>query len=248
MEFNNLPLRAFAQHILDRADAAERAELVATANVDHIVEMRRNSEFRSAYEFASIRLLDGVPIAKLAQWKWRQASHKVAGSDLLPAVAGIAGKRSQRIYIVGGMSAVAEAAKDRLEDANPGLIVHVDSPPRGFDQNKSYLEEIAARIRAAQARIIFVCLGAPKQELFVYRNAAILPPGIYVGAGAAVDFAAGNVTRAPQGMQRAGLEWLYRLAKEPRRLSHRYLVRSWSAIPLFAQELRERRVPQAGAE
>jgi N-acetylglucosaminyldiphosphoundecaprenol N-acetyl-beta-D-mannosaminyltransferase len=136
---------------------------------------------------------------------------------------------------------VAELAAANLRQRLPGLrIVDTLAPRLGLtpDENE---QECVERLVRASAQLIFVCLGAPKQELFSDRNRARLAPAVLVGFGAAVDFAAGTVPRAPAWMSRAGLEWAFRLAREPKRLAARYLLRDPEFVKIVATQALARR-------
>jgi N-acetylglucosaminyldiphosphoundecaprenol N-acetyl-beta-D-mannosaminyltransferase len=119
---------------------------------------------------------------------------------------------------------VAELAKAKLEERYPGLLIcGTDCPPLGFEKNPEQESRILQKIQAATPDIIFVALGAPKQELWMYRSAPLLKSGVLLGIGAALEFCAGTVRRAPVWMQNTGAEWIFRLCQEPRRLARRYL-------------------------
>ena len=141
-----------------------------------------------------------------------------------------------RVALVGGGPGVAELAARNLRQRLPGLqIVETLAPRialRATDEERACVEQLSK----AKADLIFVCLGAPKQELFSDRNRQQLAPAVLVGFGAAVDFAAGTMPRAPAWMSRSGLEWAYRLGREPRRLAARYLLRDPEFFKIVAAQ------------
>jgi N-acetylglucosaminyldiphosphoundecaprenol N-acetyl-beta-D-mannosaminyltransferase len=204
---------------------AGRGGTVFTPNVDHIVQAEHDLAFRDAYSRASLSLVDGTPVLWAARLLGTPLPEKLSGSDLFEPLLERAARDRLRVVLLGGGPGVAELAAKNLRETLPELeIVDTLSPRLGLSATD---EEHACvdRLKRAGADLIFVCLGAPKQELFSDRNRDELAPAVLVGFGAAVDFAAGTVPRAPAWMSRAGLEWAFRLGREPRRLAARYLLR-----------------------
>jgi N-acetylglucosaminyldiphosphoundecaprenol N-acetyl-beta-D-mannosaminyltransferase len=202
-----------------------RGGTVFTPNVDHVVQAEHHTAFREAYGRASLSLVDGVPVMWAARWLGTPLPEKLSGSDLFEPLLERAEAEGLRVALVGGGPGVAELAAENLRQRLPQLqVVETLSPRVGLsatDEERSCVERLAK----AKADLVFVCLGAPKQELFSDRNRQLLAPAVLIGFGAAVDFAAGTVPRAPAWMSRTGLEWAYRLGREPRRLAARYLLR-----------------------
>jgi len=202
-----------------------RGGTVFTPNVDHIVQAEHSQAFREAYSRTALSLVDGTPVLWAARLLGTPLPEKLSGSDLFEPLLERARVEKLRIALLGGGPGVAELAASNLRERLPGLqIVDTLSPRLALSATE---EEHSAvqRLQQAKADLIFVCLGAPKQELFSDRNREALAPAVLVGFGAAVDFAAGTVPRAPAWVSRAGLEWAFRLGREPRRLAARYLLR-----------------------
>jgi N-acetylglucosaminyldiphosphoundecaprenol N-acetyl-beta-D-mannosaminyltransferase len=152
-----------------------------------------------------------------------------------------AAARGWRVYFLGGGPDVGARARDRVLESLPGLrVVGVDAPRIDLDEPPSQREPVLARIRESQAQLVLVALGAPKQEIWIDEVRAALAPAVLLGVGASLDFLAGTIPRAPRWMSGAGLEWLYRLVREPRRLWRRYLVRDSKFVFLVAAMFRER--------
>src|SRR5581483_1475394 len=173
---------------------------------------------------------------------------KVSGSDLLEPLAAMAAERGYKVFLLGGAAGVGEAAAEKLRRKHPGLrIVGIESPTIDLDQPLP--TGLLRRIRQSRAQILLVAFGAPKQELFIHAATPALGSCVAIGVGASLDFVAGRVKRAPGWMSRSGLEWLYRLAREPRRLWRRYLMQDpLFAVIVLAQVLRlHRRGPRADA-
>jgi N-acetylglucosaminyldiphosphoundecaprenol N-acetyl-beta-D-mannosaminyltransferase len=139
------------------------------------------------------------------------------------------------VFLLGGDPGVAEAAADRLQERHPGLrIAGTHCPPVGFERAPERLREIDVALERARPDIVFVALGFPKQERLILRLRPLLPQAWFVSCGISLSFVSGNVSRAPAWLQRCGLEWLYRLVQEPRRLARRYLLQG---IPFMARVL-----------
>jgi N-acetylglucosaminyldiphosphoundecaprenol N-acetyl-beta-D-mannosaminyltransferase len=142
--------------------------------------------------------------------------------------------------LLGGPPGVAELAKAKLEALYPGLLIcGTDCPPFGFERSPEQEARILQKIQAAAPDIVFVGLGAPKQELWMHRAAPQLQSGVLLGIGAALEFCAGTVRRAPVWMQCIGAEWIFRLCQEPRRLAKRYL-RDTEILLIIFREWRKR--------
>lgn len=217
---------------------SHRGGTVYTPNVDHVVVAEENEAFRSAYAEVSLSLVDGMPVLWAARMLGFGVPEKVSGSDLFAPLVERAARAQLPIFLVGGRPGVAEQARDRLQARYPGLEVVGTCSPRidgdGYAEDEDALVE---EIRAARPAIVFVACGAPKSELFSHRNRARLRPSVLVCVGAAIDFAAGTARRAPRWLSRIGLEWLYRLLREPRRLARRYLLRDPKFLWIFGKQV-----------
>ncbi len=210
--------------IVDRFVAEGTPRVIVTANVDHLMLLRKDATFREAYGRADLVTCDSVPLKWGLAFLGTPVKERVAGADLFGALAERAAQKGHRLFYLGAPPGVAEKAAEALTARYPGLnVVGTYSPPVMPWRELARDEETLQRIREARPDVLFVAFGAPKQELWMdaVRDRLGVPVGI--GVGAAFDFAAGTVKRAPRWMQRAGLEWLFRLSQEPRRLWRRYL-------------------------
>jgi N-acetylglucosaminyldiphosphoundecaprenol N-acetyl-beta-D-mannosaminyltransferase len=200
------------------------AQNVFTLNLDHVVKMRKDATFRAAYRRAGLITADGFPIALACHLRGKRVS-RVTGSDLIAPISAEAARSGKSIYLFGSSSQVLVKASRLLGELNPGLtIAGVFAPPLGFDPRSQDARGCIATIGNSGADICFVALGAPKQELFADFAKRLLPNVSFVCIGAGLDFIAGAQVRAPNWMQRWGLEWLWRAAGDPRRLLYRYLL------------------------
>lgn len=209
-----------------------RGGTVFTLNLDHLVKLRDHLRFRAAYQRASYVSADGAPVVVMAKdliaKDQGEPIERVTGADLVIPLCKAAAAARIPVFFFGTADFVRDRAIERLEIEAPGLIVAgAQSPPLGFDPEGAAAQQAAGDIAASGARICFVALGAPKQELFANLAVCRSEGVIYVCIGAALDFIAGATRRAPRLWQRIGIEWVWRLLQEPRRLMKRY-VRSLS--------------------
>jgi N-acetylglucosaminyldiphosphoundecaprenol N-acetyl-beta-D-mannosaminyltransferase len=204
---------------------AGRGGWIATANVDHLLRLRRSEDFRRAYEGASVVVADGMPLIWASRLQGTPLPERVAGSDLIYSLTAAAARDGRGVFFLGGNPGSAEVAAAKLSELSPGLRVQGTAcPPVGFEQQPELVEELSAVLAASGADIVFVALGSPKQELLIERMRSVLPNAWWIGVGISFSFVAGEVLRAPRWMQRLGLEWAHRLTQEPCRLWNRYLV------------------------
>jgi N-acetylglucosaminyldiphosphoundecaprenol N-acetyl-beta-D-mannosaminyltransferase len=238
LRFEEDVLEAAASKIVSLAVNNEKS-LIVTPNVDHIVNIRKDAEMKEVFHSARYRFADGMPLV----WSSfllpgiKPLPERVTGADLLPEICRQAANKQQRVFLLGGQEGVAKQAADNLIKKNKDLIISgYYCPPFGFEKDALETEKIISIINKSNSDVLFIGVGTPKQEKWAYRNIDQLKIGPIIGVGAAFDFAAGNIKRAPSVMQRLGIEWLWRLFHEPRRLWKRYLVDGMVFLYLFAKE------------
>ncbi|SDS42549.1 anti-anti-sigma factor/polymer biosynthesis protein, WecB/TagA/CpsF family [Opitutus sp. GAS368] len=228
--------------------ASRRPAYVVTPNVDFLVQARRDAELRRILLEAHLVLCDGQPLVWASRWLGNPLPERVAGADLVPRFIALAAQRGFRLFLLGATPEANSRAVARLQERHPGLVVagHYSPPFRSLEEMDN--AEIVRRIQAARPDVVLVSFGCPKQEKWIARNYGSLGVPVCIGVGATIDFLAGQVRRAPRWMQRSGLEWIYRLAQEPRRLFRRYAVdlRIFSEA-IFAQWWRMHRWGKPGA-
>jgi len=212
---------------------------VVTPNVDHVVVAEHNEELRTAYDEAALSLADGMPLVWLSKLLGCPLPEKVSGSDLVRPLLVRAAKAGLKVYFLGSAPGVGLKAATILEHEIPELdIVGVDSPPLGFEKSEAEEQRVQEKMLKADPEIVLVALGAPKQEFLMHRWYQEGIAQIMIGIGASIDFIAGEVARAPRWMSCAGMEWLYRLAQDPKRLARRYLVQDSGFIPILYRMMR----------
>ena len=210
---------------IDKLIQKKNCSYVVTPNVDHIVRLEKDEELQKVYKNASLILTDGKPLIWISKWYKTPIKEKISGSDLFPRVCQLAANKNYTMYLLGAAEGVADTAARNLMKKYPGLnIVGTYSPPFGFEKNEQEMNKIKTQIQDVHPDILIVGLGCPKQEKFMYYNCKELGVPISFGLGASIDFEAGNIKRAPKWMSEHGLEWLYRIIQDPKRLAKRYLV------------------------
>lgn len=198
---------------------------VVTPNVDHIVQLEVGGELCEVYKNADLILTDGKPLLWIAKWYGTPIKEKISGSDLFPCLCELAAKKGYKMFFLGAAEGVAAKAADNLIRRYPGLnVVGTYSPPYGFEKDEVEMQKIITMIKENHPHILIVGLGCPKQEKFILHNRKILDVPISLGLGASLDFEAGNIKRAPKWMADHGLEWLFRITQDPKRMVKRYLV------------------------
>ena len=223
-----------------------------TPNVDHIVKVRYDETFGRAYAEAPLVLADGMPIMWAAKFLKTPLKEKVSGSDLFPLFCEVAARRGYKLFFLGGRSGAIEEAARVLRVRYQGLkVVGLHCPPMGFEKDPVENQKAIDLVRASGADLLFVGLGTPKQENWIYRHHRDCGVPVSIGIGASFDFVAGQQKRAPVVMQKLGLEWLWRLVLEPKRMYRRYLVEDPEFFALVWRQhranSRARRHPQPQA-
>jgi N-acetylglucosaminyldiphosphoundecaprenol N-acetyl-beta-D-mannosaminyltransferase len=185
---------------------------VVTVNPEFVVEAQKNLPFRHAINDAALVVADGMGIVWATRFLRTPVPERITGTDLLPQIARLSASHGYRLYLLGAAPGIAEIAAARLQELAPGVqIVGIYAGSPALEEEDAIIERLAA----ASPDIICVAYGAPAQELWINRNLERLPAGVAIGVGGAYDFLSGRQRRAPLGMQRLGLEWLYRLYREP---------------------------------
>jgi len=205
------------------------AQMAVTVNVQILVNTRhRQPQLRDIINNAPLVVADGAPLVLLSRIFPPRLPERVAGSDLIYDIAAAAARDGLRLYFLGGTEESTTEAMAVLQRLNPELqIAGHDCPMVALNPSQDDLAteaEICRRIREAQTDILLVGFGNPKQELFVHRNAVNLSGMATIGLGGTFNFLSGRVRRAPKWIQRLGMEWLYRIIQEPRRLFLRYFT------------------------
>jgi len=201
-----------------------RCGYVCVSNVHMVFTAKNHASLRAAMSASLANVSDGMPLVwELRRQGYKRTAQRVSGPDLMIELCKKAQADKLPIYFYGGSPLVVELMKEKLLESFPNLLIAgLESPPMLPDEPEVD-QVVVDRIKDSGAKIVFVGLGCPKQELWMHAYSPHIP-AVLIGVGAAFDFFAGSVKRAPLWMQKSGLEWFYRLCSEPRRLWKRYLV------------------------
>ena len=221
---------------------------ICLANAHVVVTSYHDPLLAEALEQAWMVCPDGAPVAWMARQLGGSSSERIAGADLMARVFDVGQSEGLRHFLLGSTADVLRRLEKALQarytraeivgSFSPGVMsAAVDGPA-----------EVIERISSAKADVVWCGLGAPRQELWMYRNAGLLAPSMLIGVGAAFDFHAGTKKRAPMWMQRAGLEWAHRLRSEPKRLAGRYVRTNSEFVVRAGLELIARKRRPGGAQ
>jgi N-acetylglucosaminyldiphosphoundecaprenol N-acetyl-beta-D-mannosaminyltransferase len=216
-----------------------RKGVLFTPNVDHLMKLRRDPDFAEIYQQADFRICDSQILIYASRFLGKPIKAKISGSDLLPWFCDHhKDNENIRIFLLGARDGIAQLAQEKI-NARVGrkMVVAAHSPSFGFERKEGECQAILEIIRNSGANVLVVGVGAPKQEKWIIRYKNQLPNiDIFMAMGAAIDFEAGCKSRAPQFVSELGLEWLYRMISEPKRLWKRYLLDDLPFLGLVVQE------------
>ena len=217
------------------------SQYVCIRDVHGIMRAQGDRDFLAIHDQAGMVTPDGMPLVWVSRARGAKTVERVCGSDLVDALCAASVTPGLRHFFFGGKAGVAERMVERLAARYPGLVVAGTlSPPFG-ELSAEQDDAIVATIARARPHVVWVGLSTPKQEYWMRDHVSRIPGATLIGVGAAFDFHAGDIQRAPRWMQRSGLEWLHRLCSEPRRLWRRYLLMAPGFVFRFlASEMRGR--------
>lgn len=241
-KIDNLSMDEASDEVIKLSKNAKKSYVV-TPNVSHIVMLEDDKEFQEVYDNASLILCDGKPLVWVSKIYKTPIKEKVSGADLFPEVCKKAAKEGLTVFLFGARKGVAQKAEKNLKRVFPDLkIAGTYSPDIGFERDEVKLKEAIEAINKCSPDILVLALGSPKQEKFIYNNRDKINFNVALCTGAALDFVAGEVRRAPKAISNMGFEWLYRFSKEPKRLFKRYFVEGPRIIPItikYKEEAKE---------
>lgn len=229
-------MRQTVSYIEENMDVA-RGKYICIANVHTTVMAFENEQYRDIQNNALLALPDGKPLSVVSKKMGYPETERVAGPDLMEELFRVSEKRGYRHYFYGSTEKVLEKLRIMIQMKYPALsIVGMEAPPfRELSEDEDI--ECINRINDAKPDIVWVGLGAPKQEIWMYHHSGKIK-ALMLGVGAGFDFHAGVLKRAPKWMQNIGLEWLYRLCQEPGRLWKRYFKTNWKFISLVRKQMK----------
>ena len=214
IEFDNTDILEAVERAI-RLMEERRHAYVVTPNPEIILESQKNEKLASAVKSADMVLPDGVGVIYASHILGTPIKNRIPGIDFASALMARISENGRKVFLLGAKPGVAELAGERLAERYPGLAI--------CGVNDGYFEEedtefIIEKINSASPDLVLGCLGSPKQEIWMKNNAELLDVGLLIGLGGALDVYAGVVERAPRKWRSMGLEWLYRLIREPKRI------------------------------
>jgi N-acetylglucosaminyldiphosphoundecaprenol N-acetyl-beta-D-mannosaminyltransferase len=231
--------------------ARGRGGTVFTMNLEHLRRLKRDRTYSRRYREATIVTADGMPLVWASRLQGTPLPERVTGSSLIWTLTAAAARNQRSVYFLGGSPGAAQKAAKVLSDHYPGLrVAGVSSGPSDFQDRADELTAIRTQLADANPDIVYVALGCPKEEQLIVRLRDTLPACWLLGVGISFSFVSGDIPRAPLWMQRSGLEWLDRLAHEPKRLFRRYVVHGLPFVGLLLSTVIFRRFthPQRRAQ
>ncbi len=213
--------------------------VVFTPNVDHLMKLQKDPDFFQAYSICNYKLCDSQIIIHASKFLGTPIKEKISGSDFFPAFYNYHKSNEKiKIFLLGARQGVASKAQINInKKIGRDIVVATYSPPFGFEKDEEECQNIVNMINNSGATVLAIGVGAPKQEKWIYKYKEKLPfIKIFMAIGATIDFEAGNVKRSPKWMSEVGLEWLFRMSCEPKRLWKRYLIEDVSFFVLILRQ------------
>ncbi len=244
---STVPLGSLYAHRVSFAEALDhiialvrfgQGGYVVTPNVDHICVASEHAAFADAHRSASLSTVDGTPLMWLASACRTPLPEKISGSDLMMPVMTRAAAEGLSVAFFGGTPDASAAAAKVAQAKIPTLRIVSRVWPRYSPGTRTNELDIAvSETREQSPDVVFVAMGTPNQELFMHEYRDAFAPGVLIGIGAGLDFLAGTKSRSPLWVSKAGLEWVYRLVQEPKRMASRYLVRDRAIIGIALRQI-----------
>lgn len=229
IEFDDLSIQEAVERALWLMEEG-RSVMAVTPNAEIVLNARKNRALRAAIRSAELVLADGTGVLTASRIQGKPLRHRVPGIDFCSALLARMAELGQRVFLLGGVEGVAAEAGERLAARYPGLVI-AGVHNGYFDAEESYA--LIEQINASSPDLLIVCLGSPKQEIWMQRHAEQLLVGLMIGLGGTLDVYSGRVQRAPESWRRLGLEWLYRLIKQPQRLGRVLRLPAIYAVAFF---------------
>ncbi|MEQ9692724.1 WecB/TagA/CpsF family glycosyltransferase [Shimia sp. SDUM112013] len=232
--------------LLKVAEKLEKREgfALATINLDHLVKLKDDADFARAYLLQDLVVADGNPVVWMSQLA-DQPLELLPGSDLVLPLAKVAARLGVPVGLIGTTDDALERAAEAMKAEVPMLdIACCIAPPMGFDPDSAAANTVLREAENAGAKLCFLALGAPKQEILAARGRTVTPDVGFVSIGAGLDFLAGSQKRAPAWVRAMAMEWFWRMLQNPKRLSARY-ARCFVILPgLTADAIKQRKQPR----
>ena len=230
IRFSDVTLDALAERICsDAPPPGHGLNLLVTTNLDHVVRLTRNQRFRDAYRHAWMAVVDGAPVLLYCRLRGLKIPGRVTGADLFPVLLSKLRPGVHRLMLLCASETTAAEldAKLRARGFTDHLVL---AAPPAFEEDREFAARLLATLNERRTTHLFFGIGAPKSEIWMHEHRHELPDCFGFAFGAGLDFHAGTKRRAPALLRRFGLEFLWRVATEPRRLAKRYFLSSWTFL------------------
>ncbi len=225
LRIDSLSAHELTRRLIGHTFAPGKTNHVVTANAQFYVLAEEREDFRRCVGEAEYVCADGISVAVACKWLGRKAVSRIAGVDLISYLCAESVALDLTVYFLGGNPGSAAKTASVMMKKYPGLrVAGVSCPPIGFIHDPEILAGVLKAIKAANPSIIYVALGAPRQEFFIQEHIRPLGIPVAIGVGGSFEIICGKTRRAPLWVQNSGLEWLYRWVQEPVRLANRYTV------------------------
>lgn len=211
--------------VFERIETKQKSLIVAI-NPEKIISAKQSPELKKLLVDAEFQIPDGIGVILASKIQKGNITSRVTGVDMMLRLCEEAAKREKPIFLYGGKPGIADQAADKLKELYP--TIQIAGTQDGYEKDN---QKVIDKINAAKPDLLFVAMGSPKQENWINANRDMLHPTIYQGVGGSFDVLAGNVQRAPEAFQKVGMEWFYRLMKEPHRIKRQI------KLPLFLLEV-----------
>jgi len=231
--------------MIEKFIAEKRPKQICLANAYTVAMAQHDAGLNTLLQNSALVLADGMSIVWGGRWIGAKLPQRIPGPDLMEALCRRASRNAYRIFLMGTSDDTLRKLQDKLLRLCPGLhIVGAYSPTMCDRLGEEETQKIIGLLESARPDILFIGMSCPKQEKWIADNLSRLPVPVSLGVGAAFDFLSGNIPRAPHWLREIGLEWLYRLYREPRRLWKRYLLGNLVFLTLLALETIKIRLPK----
>lgn len=225
MQIHAIDAQELTRQLIADISTAGKTHHVVTANAQFYNLAEQHADFRACVAQAEYVCADGISMVMACQWLGKKKVTRVPGVELVESLCAHSASSGSAVYFFGGKEGSAEMAVAALARKYPGFeAAGISCPPYGFEKDERFLRLALEDIKRVRPSIIFVALGAPRQEFFIDKYIRPLGVTVAIGVGGSFEIIAGRVRRAPRWVQRCGFEWAYRWVQEPRRLTLRYLV------------------------
>ena len=213
---------------------------IVGVNIDQVLKVKENKYSQKIFDDAALIFTDGKPILWMSKILGKPLIERITGPDLMLKLCELASVKKYRLFLLGSAPGVADRAAINLKKMfNKIEVIGTYSPPFGFENDKLEMKKINDMLLNSKADMLFVGMGSPKQDIFIYENKDIYKIPVSFSIGAALDFIGDKTKRAPRWMINVGLEWFYRILKDPKRLFKRYFHDIMKIIPFFLHEFKQ---------